>query len=236
MPILVSGFFVLQLDRSNISNALTDTIKKDLGLTQSQVNAGASLMQAGIVIAELPANALLQKVGAPVWLTAQVFCFGIISLAQAWCKNSDSFLATRFILGLFEAGYIPGAQYMLSLFYREKELALRTAIFYFGNYFAAATGSLIAAGVLQLGGRMGYAGWQWLFISKLGTIYSGVLPAQMSFIETDNFVSRRLCLAVHLPRPCGLLALEPDLHYTYSQTLGLFHGKREGSYAFTSGR
>ncbi|KAH7062633.1 hypothetical protein B0J12DRAFT_736153 [Macrophomina phaseolina] len=53
---------------------------------------------------------------------------------------------------------------MLSLFYTKRDLALRTAIFYFGNYFATATGSLIAAGVLGLGGKYGLSGWQWLFI------------------------------------------------------------------------
>lgn len=40
---------------------------------------------------------------------------------------------------------------MLSLFYTKRDLALRTVIFYFGNYFATATGSLIAAGVLRPG-------------------------------------------------------------------------------------
>lgn len=54
---------------------------------------------------------------------------------------------------------------MLSLFYTREGLALRTAIFYFGNYIATATGSLMAAGILQLAGQNGLSGWQWLFIS-----------------------------------------------------------------------
>lgn len=165
MPLLVLGFFVLQLDRSNISNALTDTLTEDLGISSDDVNLGNQLMLAGIIIFELPSNVLLQKVGAPVWLTAQMGIWGTIALTQAWCTNIRSFYATRFLLGAFEGGYVPGGQYMLSLFYTKKELALRTAIFYFGNYFATATGSLIAAGVLELGGTSGLSGWQWLFIS-----------------------------------------------------------------------
>ncbi|KAL5385259.1 hypothetical protein PMIN02_008890 [Paraphaeosphaeria minitans] len=164
MPLLVLGFFVLQLDRSNISNALTDTITEDLGITTDDVNLGNQLMLAGIIVAELPSNIVLQKVGAPLWLTGQLGIWGTIALTQAWCTNKSSFYATRFLLGLFEGGYIPGAQYVLSLFYTRDELALRTAVFYFGNYFATAIGSLLASGILQLAGRGGLSGWQWLFI------------------------------------------------------------------------
>ncbi|KAH7240827.1 major facilitator superfamily domain-containing protein [Fusarium redolens] len=164
MPLLVLGFYALQLDRSNISNALTDTLTTDLNMTKDDVNLGDQLMMAGIIIAEIPSNIILQKLGAPIWLTGQVLIWGTVALAQAWVTNVHSFFATRFLLGFFEAGFIPGGQYMLALFYREKELALRTSIFYFGNYFATATGSLIAAGVLQMGGIAGLAGWQWLFI------------------------------------------------------------------------
>jgi MFS family permease len=157
--------------RGNISNALTDTITKDLAITSDDVNLGNQLMLAGIVVSELPSNMLLQKVGAPIWLTGQMGIWGTVALAQAWVTDKTSFFATRFILGVFEGGNVPGGQYMLSLFYTREELALRTAIFYFGNYFAAATGSLMVAGILQLAGRAGLAGWQWLFISKSDTAY-----------------------------------------------------------------
>lgn len=166
MPLLVSGFFVLQLDRSNIGNALTDTITTDLGITSDDVNLGSQLMLTGIIIAEIPSNLILQRLGAPVWLTLQMLIWGIIALTQSWCTNIQSFYATRFLLGVFEGGYVPGGQYMLALFYTRQELALRTAIFYFGNYSATATGSLIAAGVFKMAGLQGLSGWQWLFISR----------------------------------------------------------------------
>lgn len=166
LVLLVAGFFVLQLDRSNISNALTDTLTEDLGITSDEVNLGNQLQLIGIIIAEIPANLVLQRTGASVWLTAQVLLWGSIALGQTWITNKGSFYATRFLLGLFEAGYIPSAQYMLALFYTREELALRTAIFYFGNYLASATGSLIAAGVLQMGGLQGLAGWRWLFLRQ----------------------------------------------------------------------
>ncbi|KAJ0127309.1 Uncharacterized protein HZ326_29584 [Fusarium oxysporum f. sp. albedinis] len=53
MPLLVLGFYALQLDRSNISNALTDTLTTDLNITKDDVNLGDQLMMAGIIIAEI---------------------------------------------------------------------------------------------------------------------------------------------------------------------------------------
>jgi MFS family permease len=181
MPLLILGFFVLQLDRSNISNALTDTITEDLHITTDQVNVGAQLMSTGIVVAEIPSNLILQKLGASTWLTASLAIWGTIALCQAYATNVHSFYATRFLLGLSEGGYIPGAQYVLALFYKEDELAMRTAIFYFGNYFSAATGSLIAAGLLKLAGTSGLAGWQWLFISKSRSEHNPFPFHQLSF-------------------------------------------------------
>jgi hypothetical protein len=86
--------------RGNISNALTDTITKDLAITSDDVNLGNQLMLAGIVVSELPSNMLLQKVGAPIWLTGQMGIWGTVALAQAWVTDKTSFFATRFILGV----------------------------------------------------------------------------------------------------------------------------------------
>ena len=56
------AFFALQLDRGNISSALTSTLTKDLGINTNQVNVGSQLLSAGIVVLEIPSNIILQKV------------------------------------------------------------------------------------------------------------------------------------------------------------------------------
>ncbi|KAJ2956358.1 hypothetical protein NQ176_g11325 [Zarea fungicola] len=153
--------------RNNIGNALTNTLRQDVHISLNQVNAGTQLLQAAIIISEIPANLILQRLGPRVWLTTLLAVWGTVTLTQAWITNVHSFYATRFLLGLFEGGFIPGAQYILALFYKSDELALRTAIFYIGNYAAAGTGSLIAAGILKLDGKANLAGWRWLFINAL---------------------------------------------------------------------
>lgn len=166
LAIVIFGYFSLQLDRSNISNALTGTITTDLGISTNDVNLGNQLQLMGIVILEIPSNMLLQKVGPQRWLVAQIFSWGTIATLQALCRNKASFYVTRFLLGAFEGGYIPGSMYLFATFYTRSETATRYAIFYIGNYVATGTGSLIAAGVLQMQGISGISGWRWLFISE----------------------------------------------------------------------
>lgn len=68
------------------------------------------------------------------------------------------------VLQVVEAPYYPGAILLISNFYTRTEVATRIAILYTGNVLATAFAGLIAAGIFQMDGMLGYAGWQWLFI------------------------------------------------------------------------
>jgi MFS family permease len=84
---------------------------------------------------------------------------------QVLVKNRAGFLAVRAILGLAEAGYIPGGTYTLSRWYRRHEIGRRTAIFFFGMFAGNALSPLLASGILKLDGH-GLRGWQYLFMSE----------------------------------------------------------------------
>lgn len=72
----------------------------------------------------------------------------------------------RLLLGLLEGGFIPGALYYLSTWYKRRETSSRTTLFFFGQMFAGATASLISAGLLKLKGKGGLAGWQWVWLGE----------------------------------------------------------------------
>lgn len=92
--------------------------------------------------------------------------FGTTACLQVFVTNKAGFIATRLILGLTEAGYIPGALFALSTWYTRSELARRVAVFFFGMFGGNAMSPLLAAGILQLEGINGLRGWQWLFLGK----------------------------------------------------------------------
>lgn len=182
MPILTLGFFCLQLDRGNIANAITDNFMKDIGITQDQFNVGQQMLSLGIVLTEIPSNMILYRVGPGKWLTLQLFLFGIVSTFQAWQTNYASFIATRFLLGITESGFIPGGLWTLSTWYTRSETAKRVMFFYFGNQFGQASSKLLAYGILHMRGVGGKAGWFWLFTLMgsftvgCGFIYGFFLP------------------------------------------------------------
>ncbi|KAK4699479.1 hypothetical protein P7C70_g6782, partial [Phenoliferia sp. Uapishka_3] len=164
MPLVTFGFFCYQLERGNVSNALTSTLLEDVGITQDQFNTGQGLLYLGIVLLEIPSNVVLQRIGPQIWITFQILCFGLVATLQSLQKSYGGFIACRMMLGVVECGYIPGSLYLISMFYKKEELAVRNAAFYLGSGIAGAVGGLFAAGILQLGGKSGLAGWQWLFI------------------------------------------------------------------------
>lgn len=70
--------------------------------------------------------------GPGKWLTLQLFLFGLVSTFQSFQTNYSSFIATRFLLGITESGFIPGGLWTLSTWYTRKETAKRVMVFYFG--------------------------------------------------------------------------------------------------------
>ncbi|KAJ5902579.1 hypothetical protein N7495_003107 [Penicillium taxi] len=176
LPCLALAFFALQLDRGNIGSVLTSTFTKDLKITTNQVNVGSQLLSAGIVLSEIPSNIILQRVGPRLWLSGQIFAWGMVATFQCFVNSYGAYLATRILLGLCEGGFIPGAIYYLSTWYKKDETSLRTSLFFYGQMFAAATSQLISAGLLQLHGKAGFQGWRWIFLVEgLITIFIGIV-------------------------------------------------------------
>lgn len=164
LPLLTVGLFVFQLDRMNLSSALTSGLKDDIHLQQSDINLGNFLMYLGIIILEIPSNMLLVRFGPQVLIPMQVLCFGLVATLQSQMVGKGGFLATRLILGLCEAGYIPGSLFILSTWYKGDELARRISLLFCGMFGGFAFGPLIASGIVCLHGDRGIAGWKWIFI------------------------------------------------------------------------
>ncbi|KAJ5719770.1 major facilitator superfamily domain-containing protein [Penicillium malachiteum] len=176
LPVVALAFFALQIDRGNISNVLTTTITTDVGITTNQINVGTQLLSAGIVILELPSNILLQKIGPQKWLSIQIFAWGMVATFQAFITNYAGYLVTRILLGLCESGFIPGALYYISTWYKTEETSTRFTYFYIGQMISSATSSLMASGILKLSGKCGLEGWQWIFlIEGLISVLAGIL-------------------------------------------------------------
>lgn len=62
LPLLLIGFATYQVDRTNISSALTGGFASAIGVDQNTINLGNQLMFMGVIVLEIPSNLLLHVV------------------------------------------------------------------------------------------------------------------------------------------------------------------------------
>ncbi|KAF4916860.1 putative transporter [Colletotrichum viniferum] len=170
-------FFALQLDRGNITQANSDNMLTDLGLSTNQYNYGMTIFYLCFLCAELPSQMLSKKLGPDVWIPIQMVLWSTVAICQCAIKDQTGFYVTRALLGLIEGGFIPDAILYLSYFYTSKELPVRLSWFYVtSNAFTQTIAAFLAFGILHLRGTGGWEGWRWLFALEGGlTAVIGIL-------------------------------------------------------------
>ena len=108
VPLLAVGYFCAALDRANVGMAAL-TMRPDLGFSNAVFGFGAGLFFLGYFLSGIPSNLILNTFGARRWLARLLIAWGIISGLTAFAWNDWSFYSIRFILGLGEGGFLPGA-------------------------------------------------------------------------------------------------------------------------------
>ncbi|KAF5593746.1 tartrate transporter [Fusarium pseudoanthophilum] len=162
-------FFALQLDRGNISQALSDGMLDDLGLNTNDYNYGMMIFYLCFLSAEVPSQMISKKLGPDVWIPIQMVTWSIIGICQGFVQDKQSFYATRALLGLIEGGFIPDALLYLSYFYTNKELPMRVGFFYCASNGTFIVAAFLAYGILHMRSVGGWEGWRWLFVLE-GTL------------------------------------------------------------------
>lgn len=163
LPFLFILYLVASIDRSNVAFAALQ-MNHDLGFTGSVYGFGAGIFFVGYCLFEIPSNLILARVGARRWISRIMISWGIVACAMMLIRGRVSFYTLRFLLGAAEAGFFPGMIFYLNHWFPAAERARAVSRFMMAIPVAGVLGGLLAGGLLGLNGRLGLAGWQWLFL------------------------------------------------------------------------
>ncbi|EWY85853.1 hypothetical protein FOYG_12952 [Fusarium oxysporum NRRL 32931] len=177
IPLLTLLYLFSFIDRANIGNANIEGMSETLGLTGTQYNIALSIFFIPyVLLAEVPSNYVLNKFKKPsLYIGTIIVAWGTMTIMLGLVQNFGGLIAVRFMLGITEAGFFPGAVLIISKWYLKNETQTRIALFYTASALAGAFSGLLAFGIAKLNGLGGYEGWRWIFILEgAATVLAGV--------------------------------------------------------------
>ncbi|TDY15521.1 nitrate/nitrite transporter NarK [Paraburkholderia sp. BL6665CI2N2] len=202
VPFVALMFFINFLDRTAISFAGPNGMTKDLGLSAAQFGLAAGVFFIGYIVLEIPSNLALHKFGARRWLARIMVTWGVVALLFTWVSSIPGLYALRFLLGVAEAGFFPGAILFLSMWVPARYRSHILALFYLAQPLTIVIGAPVAALLINAHGLFGLAGWRVMFFGvALPAIAIGVVawfyladrpsqarwltPAEKSWLTTE---------------------------------------------------
>ncbi len=164
LPYLFLCYILAYIDRVNVGFAKLQ-MQRDLGMTDAVYGLGAGIFFIGYFLFEIPANMILQRVGARRWIGPIMICWGVLSALTMLVQTAGAFYVVRFLLGIVESGFFPGVILYLTFWYTEKHRAHMVALFMSAVPLAGVVTGPISGWIMA---RMTGAGhlraWQWLFL------------------------------------------------------------------------
>jgi ACS family tartrate transporter-like MFS transporter len=175
LPFLAALFLFNWIDRTNLAVAALQ-MNRDLHFSWAAYGLGAGIFFAGYALFEVPSNLILARVGARRWIARIAISWGVVASAMVFVRTPMQLYAMRFLLGVTEAGFLPGIIYYLSLWFPARERGTATGRFMIAAPVAGIIGNAVGGFVLGLDGHLGVRGWQWLFLLEgLPSIVLGFL-------------------------------------------------------------
>jgi ACS family tartrate transporter-like MFS transporter len=218
LPIISIGYGLAYMDRINISFASL-RMNSDLHFSATVYGLGAGLFFIGYALCEVPSNLLLLRFGPKRWLARIMLTWGLLAASMMFVRTPLEFYSLRLLLGMAEAGFFPGVIYYLTLWFPASMRARAVSRFYVALPLSSVLMGSVAGGLLGLQGRLGLAGWQWLFLLEglpaalfsfviLGLLPDGPAKAKWLTLDEKSWLQRQLdadSAHAHLGREAGVL-------------------------------
>ena len=182
------------MDRINIAFAAL-TMNKDLGLSAAAFGVSVTVFYAAYTLFEIPSNLMLARLGARLWIARIMITWGLASAVTMFAVDMWSLYGIRALVGVAEAGFLPGILLYLTYWFPRSCRARANALFIMGIPATIAIASTVSGFILQMDGFLGLAGWRWLFLLEgLPAVILGITclfylddgPAHANWLTEDE--------------------------------------------------
>jgi MFS transporter, ACS family, tartrate transporter len=193
MPFVFLLFVISYLDRVNVSYAGLQ-MTRELGFTDSVFGLGGGIFFIGYFLLEVPGSILAEVWSARKWIARIMITWGFVASFTGFIHSAQQFYWLRFILGIAEAGFVPGIIVYLSHWYRPRDRGKAIAIFFAAIPASGVIGAPLSALFLRIH-WLGLAGWRWLLILEgLPAVIVGIItifyltdhPQQAKWLKDDE--------------------------------------------------
>ena len=195
VPFVALMFFINYLDRTAIGFAAPSGMNADLGLSAAQFGFASGIFFLGYIVLEVPSNLALNKFGARRWLARIMISWGIVAVLFTFVQTFTQLTTLRFLLGVAEAGFFPGAILFLSMFVPARYRSGILGLFYLAQPLTTVIGAPLAGWLISQDGIFGLEGWRFMFLGVgLPAIIVGVVawfylsdsPAKTKWLNDDE--------------------------------------------------
>jgi sugar phosphate permease len=169
--LLLSGI-INYVDRATLAIA-NPLIREELGLSISDMGLLLSAFLGAYAFSQLPAGALVDRVGPRLMLTLSLSLWSIAQALGGLVQSFGQFFGARLLLGIGEAPQFPTSARVVRDWFNKSERGFATGIW----NSSSTLGTAISAPLLTI--LMLYFGWRWMF-AIMGA--AGILVAAIFYL------------------------------------------------------
>ncbi|KAJ5732451.1 hypothetical protein N7493_003932 [Penicillium malachiteum] len=183
--VLIWVYFLQILDKSVLGYGATYGLETDTGLTGNQYSMLGSIAPIAQLCWQPFSSILIVKVPPKILMPILCLGWGIAQACMAACHNFGGLMATRFFLGLFEAGCLPLFGIITSQWYLRAEQPIRVAAWYSTNGLATIVAAALSFGLAHIKSTV-LESWQIIFLF-VGLVT--IVSAPFVYWRLDNDVT-----------------------------------------------
>ncbi|KAJ5729756.1 uncharacterized protein N7483_004264 [Penicillium malachiteum] len=161
--VLIWVYFLQILDKTVLGYGATYGLETDTGLTGNQYSMLGSIAPIAQLCWQPFSSYLIVKVPPKILMPILCLGWGIAQACMAACHNFSGLMATRFFLGLFEAGCLPLFGIITSQWYLRAEQPIRIAAWYSTNGLATIVAAALSYGLAHINSPV-LESWQIIFL------------------------------------------------------------------------